>query len=67
MVKALGAAQAMDSQQKARLADEVFRTQPNLLGSILVLPQLGVSLPKVDFAVDTLTHPGSAHTARSPR
>jgi len=54
MVKALGAAQAMDSQQKARLADEVFRTQPNLLGSILVLPQLGVSLPKVDFAVDIL-------------
>lgn len=51
---ALIAAQALDLQQKEQLADEVFRAQPNLLGSVLVLPQLGVALPKVDFAVEVL-------------
>ena len=54
MVKALTAKQAMDSQQQEALADELFRTQPNLLGSFLVLPRLGVALPKVDFAVEIL-------------
>jgi len=54
MVKALIAAQAMDLQQKEQLADEVFRAQPNLLGSVVVLPRLGVALAKVDFAVEIL-------------
>ncbi|MCK2097665.1 hypothetical protein [Thauera aromatica] len=54
MAKALIAAQAMDPQQKAQLADELFRAQPNLLGSVVVLPRLGVALPKVDFAAEIL-------------
>lgn len=54
MAKALIAAQAMDLQQKEQLADEMFRAQPNLLGSVVVLPRLGVALPKVDFAVEIL-------------
>lgn len=54
LAKALIAAQAMDLRQKEQLADEVFRAQPNLLGSVLVLPQLGVALSKVDFAVEIL-------------
>lgn len=54
MVRAIIAAQAMDRSQKEQLADEVFRTQPNLLGAVLVLPRLGVALPKVDFAVEIL-------------
>jgi hypothetical protein len=54
MAKALIAAQAMDLPQQERLADEVFRAQPNLLGSIVVLPQLGVARSKVDFAVEIL-------------
>lgn len=54
MAKALIAAQAMDLQQKEQLADEVFRAQPNLLGSVVVLPQIGVALSKVDFAVEIL-------------
>jgi hypothetical protein len=54
MARALIAAQAMDLQQKEQLADEVFRAQPNLLGSVVVLPQLGVALPKVDFAIEIL-------------
>ena len=39
--KAVDAVQAMDRAQKERLADEIFRMQPNMLGSILVLPRLG--------------------------
>ena len=54
MVRAIIAAQTMDRSQKEQLADEVFRTQPNLLGAVLVLPRLGVALPKVDFAVEIL-------------
>lgn len=54
MAKALTVAQRMDLQQKEQLADEVFRAQPNLLGSVVVLPQLGVALAKVDFAVEIL-------------
>lgn len=54
MARALIAAQAMDLQQKEQLADEVFRAQPSLLGSVVVLPQLGVALSKVDFAVEIL-------------
>jgi len=54
LARALIAAQAMDLRQKEQLADEVFRAQPNLLGSVLVLPQLGVALSKVDFAVGIL-------------
>ena len=54
MAKALIAAQAMDLQQKEHLADEVFRAQPNLLGPVVVLPQLGIALSKVDFTVGIL-------------
>jgi len=54
MVRAIIAAKAMDQSQKVQLCDEVFRTQPNLLGTVLVLPRLGVALPKVDFAVEIL-------------
>ena len=34
---------AMDMQDKERLADELFLKQPNMLGSVLALSQLGVS------------------------
>ena len=44
MARALIATQAMGRQQKEQLADEVFRAQPNLLGSVVVLPRLGVAL-----------------------
>jgi hypothetical protein len=54
MARALIAAQAMDLQQKEQLADEVFRAQPNLLASVVVLPRLGVALSKVDFAIEIL-------------
>ena len=52
--KSVDAVQAMDRAQKERLADEIFRMQPNMLGSILVLPRLGVPMEKVEFAVGVL-------------
>ena len=45
---------ALDHDGKVRLADEVFLAQPNLLGSILVLPRMGVSMPDVEIAVHIL-------------
>ena len=54
MVRAITALQAMNVKQKEQLADEIFHAQPNLLGSVLVLPRLGVTLAKVEFAVEIL-------------
>ncbi|MCB1908197.1 MAG: hypothetical protein KDH15_12575 [Rhodocyclaceae bacterium] len=54
MVTAIRSAQALDMKGKEQLADEVFHAQPNLLASVLVLPRLGVALPKVEFALDML-------------
>ncbi len=54
LVSAIKVLQGMDMQQKALLADEIFREQPNMLGSVLVLPQLGVSLKKIEFALEIL-------------
>jgi hypothetical protein len=54
MVQAITKVQAMDGKQKEQLADEVFRVQPNLLGSFLVQTRLGVSLEKMEFLLDIL-------------
>lgn len=54
VARASGAIQAMDRQQKEKLADEIFRTQPNMLGSILVLARFGVSMAKMEFALGIL-------------
>jgi len=54
LVNAIRALQTMDMRRKALLADEIFREQPNLLASVLVLRQLGVSLQKIDFALEML-------------
>ena len=51
MVRAVAIVQAMDPKQKEQLADELFHAQPNMLASVLVLRQLGVSLQKIDFAL----------------
>lgn len=54
VANAINTVQAMDRQWKEQLADEIFRVQPNMLGSILVLPSLGVSMEKVEFALGVL-------------
>lgn len=54
LARAIKSVHAMDLRQKESLADEVFRAQPNMLGSILVLQRMGVSLAKMDFALNLL-------------
>lgn len=54
LAQAIVTVRAMDIKQKERLADELFRAQPNLFGSFLVQKQLGVSVEKMDFLVDLL-------------
>lgn len=54
LLQAVAAVKAMDDKQKELVADELFRIQPNLLGSALVLARLGISMDKVGFALDML-------------
>jgi hypothetical protein len=54
LYRAIAAVQKMDGAQKIQLADEIFVSQPNLLGSFLVLPRLGVPTEKTGLAFDTL-------------
>ena len=43
LVHAMRDVNAMDSAQKVHLADEIYLQQPNLLASVLVLTNMGVS------------------------
>jgi len=54
LLQAVAAVKTMGDKQKELLADELFRLQPNLLGSALALARLGVSMDKVGFALDML-------------
>jgi len=54
LFRAIAAVQKMDSAQKIQLADEIFVSQPNMLGSFLVLSTLGVPTKKTSLALDTL-------------
>ena len=40
--------------QKVALTDEIFKEQPTLLASILVLPRMGVAMAQVDVAIHVL-------------
>ena len=44
----------MDVPAKLKLVDEMFREQPNMLASVLVQKQLGVSEQKMDFLVQLI-------------
>jgi hypothetical protein len=54
MARAIRAVQAMSLKQKESLGDEIFRVQPHMLGSVLVLQKFGVSLEKMEFAFEIL-------------
>jgi len=54
MVRAIMAVQKMTPEQKISLVDEIFSAQPNLLASVLVLRNLGVSPARQEFALETL-------------
>lgn len=45
---------AMNMAQKEALADELFREQPNMFGSVLVQQRMGVSLEKIEFLLELL-------------
>ncbi len=54
LVSAIKKVRAMDIGQKEQLADELFRQQPNMFGSVLVQQQMGVSLEKMEFSLEIL-------------
>jgi hypothetical protein len=54
LLRAIQAVQEMNNEQKLGLADEIFSSQPNMLASVLVLPQLGVSTAKQEFVLEIL-------------
>jgi hypothetical protein len=39
LLRAIQAVQEMNNEQKLGLAEEIFSSQPNMLGSVLVLPR----------------------------
>ncbi len=54
LAKAIKVVHAMSASQKEALADEMFCTQPTLLGTALALPRMGVSTARVEFALELL-------------
>ena len=54
LFRAIAAIQKMDNAQKILLTDEIFVSQPNMLGSFLVLSALGVPAKRTGLACDTL-------------
>ena len=54
VVTAVKKVRAMNPVRKEQLADEIFIAQPNLLGSVIVQKQMGVTLEKMEFLVNIL-------------
>lgn len=54
LAQAITLARKMSIQDKEKIGDEIFKVQPNLLGSVLALHRMGVSLAKIDFALNIL-------------
>jgi hypothetical protein len=54
LAQAITLSRKMSIQDKEKIGDEIFKAQPNLLGSVLALHRMGVSLVKIDFALNIL-------------
>ncbi len=54
LIKAVSTIRAMDFAKKEKLVDEIYIHQPNLLASVVVQKQLGVSLEKINFLIEIL-------------
>ena len=54
VVNAVASVSTMGLLQKEALADELFRAQPNMFGSVLVLQRMDVSPEKMGFALNLL-------------
>jgi hypothetical protein len=49
---AIIAVRAIDGAQKQHLVEEIYRVQPNMLGSFLVQQKMGLSYEKMAFLLD---------------
>jgi hypothetical protein len=54
MAQAMKSVKEMNLAQKEKIADEIFHAQPHMLGSVLVLQKFGVSMEKMEFAIELL-------------
>jgi hypothetical protein len=54
VARAMSAVKAMNLKQKEAVVDEIFLSQPHMLGSVLVLQKFGVSMEKMEFAFELL-------------
>lgn len=54
LCRAIEKIRTMGCAQKEALAEELFRDQPNMLGSVLVQHQMGVSPEKMEFLLELL-------------
>lgn len=54
LCRAIEKMRVMGRAQKEALADELFRDQPNMLGSVLAQHQMGVSPEKMEFLLELL-------------
>ena len=54
VIEADVAVRRMSHDQKVRLADEIYAQQPNMLASILVLPQMGVDMAQLEVVLHVL-------------
>src|ERR1700733_12004374 len=54
LLGAIKVVQEMTADEELRLADEIFSSQPNLLGAVLALRGLGVPAAKQECALEML-------------
>lgn len=54
VAQAVVAVERMSAPERVQLADEIYRRQPNLLASVLVLARMGVSLPQLEVPIHLL-------------
>lgn len=54
LARAIACVDAMYTPQQEDLADEIFKAQPNMFGSILTLRKLGVPADRMEFPVKML-------------
>lgn len=54
LARAIACVDAMNTPQHEGLADEIFKAQPNMFGSILALRKMGVPADRMEFPVKML-------------
>ncbi len=54
LVTAISKVRGMSLEQKETLLDEIYKAQPNMLGSVVVQNRMGVSFEKMEFLLEIL-------------